>query len=817
MRIALHDGWTVQAVGGDVPESVAGVRIPATIPGSIHTDLLAAGLIPDPYLDLNEALVQWVGHADWRYECTFDWRRSMSDDTPERVDLVFEGLDTVATVELNAAVLARTENMHRSYRMDAREALHEGTNTLAVTLASPVKETDRRSEALGRRPHVNQHPFNALRKMACNYGWDWGPDLVTSGIWRPACVEAWRTARLASVRPLVTVARGQGRVSVHVDTERTSDEDLRVRARVGDQDASVILAAGATSTVVELVIADPELWWPHGYGAQPLYEVTVELTTLRGAPLDDWNRRTGFRTVELRREADEHGTSFVIVVNGREVFVKGANWIPDDVFPHRVTRERYAQRIAQSCEAGINLLRVWAGGIYETRDFYDICDERGVLVWQDFLFACAAYSEEEPLRSEVVAEARENVARLVPHPSLSLWNGNNENLWGHVDWGWQPRLDGRTWGEAYYFDLLPSLVAELDPTRPYNPGSPWSLTQDRHPNDPDHGCVHIWDVWNNVDYTAYRGRVPRFVSEFGWQGPPTWATLSRVISDDPLTPESPGVLLHQKAAEGNRKLEAGLVPHLPQPKGMDDFHWAMQLNQARAVAFGIAHFRSHAPRCAGAVVWQLNDCWPVTSWAAVDGDGRLKPLWYALRRAFSNRLLTIQPRQAGLAVVACNDTDRSWTGMLVVARRSFTGQILDHLKQPFEVGPRAVMEAPLPEHVATPDTASAELITAETASAERAFWFFMEDRDGDLPAPLVHAKVESIDDGYQVVVSAASLVKDLALLADKVATDAVVDNMLVTLLPGETVVFHVRTSTNVPPSAFTNPSVLRSANQLLHP
>ncbi len=246
-----------------------------------------------------------------------------------------------------------------------------------------------------------------------------------------------------------------------------------------------------------------------------------------------------------------------------------------------------------------------------------------------------------------------------------MWNGNNENLWGHEDWGWKAELGDLTWGRGYYLDVLPRLLARLDPTRPYSPGSPWSFDESRHPNDPDHGTMHVWDVWNREDYTVYRDYRPRFVSEFGYQGPPSWATLTRSLHDEDLGPDSPGMRAHQKAEGGDLKLARGIAPHLPVPADpvadIEDWHWAMQLQQAHAVAFGIEHFRSWHPRCAGTVVWQLNDCWPVTSWAAVDGDGRRKPLWFALRQAYADRVLTIQPRDGGLALVAGNDTDERWT------------------------------------------------------------------------------------------------------------------------------------------------------------
>jgi beta-mannosidase len=452
--------------------------------------------------------------------------------------------------------------------------------------------------------------------------------------------------------------------------------------------------------------------------------------------------------------------------------------------------------------------------VYESDDFYDRCDELGILTWQDFLLACAAYAEEEPLRGEVVAEAREAVTRLAAHPSLVLWNGGNENIWGYFDWGWRQRLDGRSWGLGYYLDILPAIVAELDPTRPYIAGSPWSLTPARHPNDPDHGSVHIWDVWNRRDYSAYRDHAPRFVAEFGFQGPPCWATLRRAVHDQPLTPTSPGMTAHQKAEDGAGKLERGLAGHFPPPLGVEDWHWATSLNQARAVAFGIERFRSLSPRCMGTVVWQLNDCWPVISWSTVDGDGRPKPLWYALRRSYADRLLTFQPRGGRVALVAVNDTDAPWPGLVEVARRSFDGTVLDRSELRLDAGPRATATLDLPARLVTAGDPSAELLVAETASA-RALSFYREDKDLAFPAPELDATCERTSGGYQVRLTARSLVRDVALLADKVAPDAVADDLLVTLLPGESASFLVRTTATIDPGALLHPMVPRSANQLL--
>jgi beta-mannosidase len=818
-RQKLTDGWTLTSTGGPVPTAIAGRTVPAEVPGSAHTDLLAAGLIRDPYLDRVEQELSWAHRASWRYELEL---AAATPDPGERVDLVFDGLDTIATIEFGGVRLGQTANMHRSYRFDVRAHLTGAAAPLTVDLSSALERAEELEIELGARPHTNTHPYNMVRKMACSFGWDWGPDFQTAGIWKPVRLERWRTARLAQVRPLVTVDDdGAGQVAVHVEIERAGlddDVDLELVVAVAGRRASATVPAGTSHVVVKLNVPKVELWWPAGYGAHPLYDLEVVLAGAPGSAsdelLDRYARRIGFRTITVDTTPDEIGTPFTVVVNGRPIFVKGANWIPDDHFLTRITRDRLERRVDQATGAHLNMLRVWGGGIFETEDFYDVCDERGMLVWQDFLFACAAYPEEEPLRSEIEAEARENVARLTPHASLALWNGGNENLWGFVDWGWQDRLAGRTWGLGYYTELLPSIVAELDPTRFYADGSPYSPGSSTsglvHPNDPNHGTRHEWDVWNRIDYTAYRDNVPRFCSEFGFQGPPTWTTLTDWVHDAPLSATSPAFLLHQKAADGNGKLDRGLAPHLPIPTTFEDWHWATQLNQARAVAFGIEHFRSWWPRTSGALVWQLNDCWPVTSWAAVDGDERLKPLWYALRRAFAPRLLTVQPRAGRLVLIAVNDDDAPWRGAVAIERQTFAGQTRAAAPAEVDVPPRSVLELELPGALLDPDDARSEVLVAQLGET-RAVHTFGEDRELAYDPDALTAEVVRVAGGYRVDVRAASFANDVSVLADRVARDAVVDEMGVPMLAGEVRSFVVSTAAEIDPAALVGPLVLRSA------
>ncbi|MDT0482395.1 glycoside hydrolase family 2 protein [Streptomyces doebereineriae] len=758
----LTEGWILRHEGGELP---------AVVPGCVHTDLLAAGAIPDPFLGRNETDLAWVGRRDWTYETELP-----PVDGHEQTDLVFDGLDTVAEILLDGQLLGRTRNMHRSYRFDVTGM----AGRLAVRFVSAYAEAEAVRGKLGERPAAYAEPYQYLRKMACSFGWDWGPTLVTAGIWRPVRIERWSTARIARVRPLVTVGeQGLGVVELAVEVERARVEaPLRVEASVGGVRASASL--DGTEGVVRLEVPDVGLWWPRGYGEQPLYD--VELTLLHeDRPLDVWRRRVGFRTVELDRAADAHGTGFTLVVNGERLFARGVNWIPDDVFPSRITRERYRERLGQAAAAGVDLVRIWGGGIYESEDFYDACDELGLLVWQDFPFACAAYPEEQPLRGEVEAEARENVVRLMPHPSLVLWNGNNENLWGFRDWGWEARLAGDSWGEGYYLGVLPRVVAELDPTRPYTAGSPWSGSWEHHPNDPAHGTHHSWEVWNREDYAEYRREVPRFVAEFGWQAPPAYATLARALPGEVLAADSPGVLHHQKADDGNGKLRRGLERHFAFPEGdFDRWHYLMQVNQARAVAAGIEHWRSHWPVCAGTVVWQLNDCWPVTSWAAIDGDGREKPLYHELRRLYADRLLTLRGRV--LAVV--NQTAEEWAGAVRLRRMSVAGTVIGEADVEFRAGRRAVAEVSVPREL---DPVGPKEFLVADADGLRAVHFPVADREIPYPQPEFDVSVAP----GAVTVTAHTLVRDLLLQADRLDPAARADRGLVTLLPGERVTIGV--------------------------
>lgn len=795
-RHELHAGWRVRPAGGPVPASIT--EMPATVPGCVHTDLLAAGLIDDPYLDDNEAAQRWIGESDWTYETTF----ARPAGEAEHTDLVFDGLDTIATVSLNGRPLGDVDNMHRTWRFDVTGLLQD-ENTLSVAFTSPVRHASSAALALGVRPSPYPLAYNAIRKNACSFGWDWGIATATSGIWKGVRLETWTTARLEQVLVDAQPAAEGGVLGVRVRT--AADRPLTVRVTCH---GATTEAPATAETVLALEVPDAELWWPRGYGSQPRYDVTV--TLLDGETvIDETTRRVGFRSARWDTTPDAAGTPFLLYVNERPVLVRGVNWIPDDALVTRVDRQRYETRLRQTYDAGVNLVRVWGGGIYESDDFYDLCDEMGLLTWQDMLLACAAYAEEEPLWSSIEAEARDNLARIGHHPSLVLICGNNENLVMHESTTWQRSLGDMTWGLGYYERMFPALVAEITPQLPYIPGSPFSPGGEPA-NAEAHGSMHIWDMWNARDWSEYRTYAPRFVAEFGWQGPPAWSTLERSLSERPLTPQSTGMLVHQKAFLGNLNLSAGLVPHLDMPREMRAWHWAMQLNQAWAMRAGVTWYRSLWPHCGGTVVWQINDCWPVVSWAAIDGHGVYKPLWYALRAAHADRLVTVQPTDDGLVVAVVNDSDEAWEGTLTVSRLSYAGETLAATEIAVSLPARQTVRLPVPVEAGAPADPASEVLVASLDGC-RDLWFYAEPRDTALTQPTWAIDVA---DGV-VRLTTDVLVRDLFLMLDPVSPDLVADQGLLTLLPGETA--EIRVSGGTLTADDLTPEVVRTTNELVRP
>ncbi|WP_433890413.1 glycoside hydrolase family 2 protein [Streptomyces sp. CA-111067] len=812
-RLDLGGAWELTWSDGpqDAPEGVRGTAVPARVPGEVHTALLAAGLITDPDAGLGELAQTWVGHSQWTYRRRFTWTPKAGTST----DLVADGLDTIAEVLVNGRHIGAAKDQHLTYRWPVDDALRPGDNLIEVRFASAWDAARAHERAHGPLPSPYDEPYPHIRKAAANFGWDWGPHFVTTGIWRGIRLETY-TGRIEHIRPLVTLAPDHSAAHITAHVRAEAPVGAHVRIELTDPDGGPV--AWATSTVVHgeaavtLTVEDPELWWPIGLGSQPRYRLRAELIA-SGAELDATAVRVGLRSVAVDESPDALGTRWALVVNGTVVRIRGYNWIPDDTLASRATPERVAARIDQAVAGNANLLRVWGGGHFATEEFLTACDERGVLVWHDFLFACAAYSEDEETAELVTAEAEQAVARMSPHPSLVLWCGGNETVVGLHHWGWADQLGSRGWGAAYYLDVLPRVLARLDPTRPYLPNSPWSGTLERDPTADSHGPSHLWDAWNEADYAHYRDHDPSFVSEMGWCGPAAWTTLERVLDGQTPGPDSPLTRHHLRAIDGMHKLTRGLQPHVPTPGSGADWHFATQVVQARAVAAGTEWLRSRE-RCAGVVVWQLNDCWPAISWSAVDSAGIEKPLWHALRRSFAPRLVTVQPVTPGpthdptgpdgLVLALVNDSAAAWRPEVVIRRVGLDGREHARVRMTADCPAGGLLHLPVDPEVAEPADPHGELLVID-ADGSRTTWSYRPDREQTAPRPEHRVDLTVADGQLRLEVTALTVLRDVCVFADRLAGELdippgeiMVDAAMITLLPGERHTFRVTRRTGPP-------------------
>ncbi len=669
--------WQLVEVGEE------GRSFPATVPGTVHTDLLAAGRIPDPFLGVNETQVQWVAERDWAWSRSFHVPDELL--VRGRVELVFEGIDTVATVLLNGEEIARSDNMYIPLRVDVKGVLCAGENRLEVRIDSPQRVRRERAAEEGLNlPEAFDQAAAYLRKAPYSFGWDWGPALPTSGIWKPVCIHAY-DARIADVWPRISLAEDfcSAELTVEMQIDASVEFEGEIEALFSGHGHEIpvrkrVKAPAGTSLQKLLIrVEKPELWWPNGLGGQPLYDLRVRLRS-GSVEIDSGSRRVGFRHVELVREPDERGESFFFRVNGHPVFAKGANWIPDDVFLPRVTREDLSRTLSMAREAHMNTLRVWGGGVYESEDFYDLCDEMGLLVWQDFIFACGLYPDHlDWFRESVRGEAEANVKRIRGHACLALLCGNNENHQGWYEWGWKKsgKYD-RFYGERLYHEVLPDVCLRLAPEVAYWPGSPFG---GETPNSQEQGDMHYWGVWHSQEPAeGYEQLTCRFLSEFGFEAGPPMKTVREFAGDGELRPDSPVMLAHEKCTKGPEKLGRYLETEFGAPTGdVAQWVWRSQYVQAHCVGTALRHTRRRFPDCGGVLFWQLNDCWPVTSWSCMDHKCRPKALWFQARRDFAPAACSLADAGGELSAWLCCDRAEQLPGGEVHVRlMDFAGEVL---------------------------------------------------------------------------------------------------------------------------------------------
>ena len=692
-QVNLGGAWRMREADSETWHS-------AHVPGSVYADLMADGTMPNPFWRENELDAFERMKKDYVYQRAFTVTEAQLAHV--HVELVCEGLDTLAHVSLNGREIAFADNMHITWVWDVKEQLHAGENTLEIRFDSPILYCAKKaSEAPGWESSDATPGFRHLRKAHCMFGWDWGPRLPDAGIWRPIFLRTWDTARLENA--LMLQAHHDGVVDVTIRPEIAGESAWS--AEITAPDGEVLTLPETTAAEQVITIEHPQLWWPNGLGKQPLYRVTVRLAT---GDTRTW--RIGLRTMTVSREKDEWGEEFCHVVNGMKVFAMGADYIPEDNILARVTPER-TRRLLEDCKAAnFNAIRVWGGGYYPDDAFYDICDELGLLVWQDLMYACAFYDLTPDFERSIRVETQQNIARLRHHASLALICGNNEMemfmagansaLINHRTWEFVPTYPHHITDYVKMFEyILPAIVKETAPQTYWWPASPSSGGNFDAPNDENRGDNHYWDVWHGEKpFTEYRKFFFRYASEFGFQSFPCLKSVEQFTLPDDRNIFSRVMERHQRNQAANGKILSYLSQTFRYPNSFDDLLYASQLMQAEAIRYGVEHWRRNRGRCMGAIIWQLNDIWPVASWASIDYYGRWKALHYAAKRFFAPVMISAEeegelsqnpkineyhpaPLEKSFRLNVCNETLRDVTGEVVWALRTPDGAIVRQNQQ----------------------------------------------------------------------------------------------------------------------------------------
>ncbi|TYA84476.1 glycoside hydrolase family 2 protein [Seonamhaeicola marinus] len=764
----LHDNWQFKSL--DETEFKV-----ASVPGTVHSDLLKNSLIEDPFYRINEKELQWIDKKDWEYKTFFEVDKATLKK--EKVEIEFKGLDTYASIFINDSLVSRTDNMFIGYKLNVKPYLNLGKNDLKIVFDSPIKIGLEKRNALGYRlPNaVNDQSENGglgkkqvsifSRKPGYHFGWDWGPRLVTSGIWKDVKLHAWNKATIRDTHlKQKELAADRALLNAELEIEATEVQYTEIHVKVDDKTVvkrSIRLNEGLNKIQIPFTIKNPKLWWTNGLGTQKLYSVIVELKQ-GGKLLSSEENKIGLKTLKVVQNKDEYGESFYFELNDRPVFMKGANYIPQDVFLTRVSMTDYEQTIKNMVEANYNMIRVWGGGIYEKEIFYDLCDKYGILVWQDFMFACAMYPGDEAFLSSVKEEAIYNVKRLRNHTSIALWCGNNENLTAWKNWGWIPEVLNSQGQEAVdkiwkgytdvFHDILPKVVDELDSDTFYWASSPTSARgEDATLTSGDY---HYWRVWGQqAPFSTFNEYVPRFMSEYGFQSFPEFNSVTKFTTKEDWNIYSEVMKSHQRHPIGNKNIEYYMEPLYKKPKDFESFLYVSQLLQARGMQMAIEAHRRNMPYCMGSLYWQINDCWPVASWSTIDYYGNWKAAHYKVKDLYKSIKVMLYENEENLEVHIVSDEIKDEKAHLKLSVLDFEGNVIKMYLEDVTIKPntsKVYLSKGLKDLIPHKDKNTmlvlAELIGNYDNAFDESVHYFDIPKNLNLPEPKMDYEILKVDD-----------------------------------------------------------------------
>lgn len=828
-RISLNDEWQFK-------QSMSQNWLPAQVPGAVHTDLMNNHMIKDPFYGVNEKSLQWIGEKDWEYKKTFMVNEALLQKS--NVQLVFAGLDTYADIYVNDYLVMKCDNMFRTWTMNPLPYLKKGENTIRIYFHSIFKVDIPKylSSPFQLQAWPNNDQADIMlslyaRKAGYNYGWDWGPRLITTGIWRDVYLEYWDDIRIDGTQ-IITRKLESGKAKMEAVCTVISDEDTKVAftLKYDKKEAvhkQVTLVKGMNTIRVDFEVKNPELWWTNGLGKQRLYDFDIVLDK-EGRKVTDCVK-AGIRTLEIVREKDKQGQSMFVKLNGKEVFMKGANYIPLDNFPNRVPDSWYEYIIKSAADVNMNMLRIWGGGIYEKDAFYEMCDKYGILVWQDMMFACGMFPADEHYLNSVAEEVKDNVKRLRNHPCIALWNGNNENEISYFGWGWKDRYtpeEDRIYQSNLYklfYEVIPEAIQAVDETRYYHPTSPVTGYNDI---DYNMGDVHFWSVWKGgwlEEYTEVKN-IGRFMSEYGFQSYPEMRTIRRFAGENDMHLDSEVMLAHQRARNdqtrdpnfGNNMMKMYMEKYFKVPNDFSEFVYMSQYLQAEAVKIGIEAHRRAKPYCMGTLYWQINDCWPVASWSSIDYYGRWKALQYYARDAYAEVLVSPYATGNQVAFKVISDRHQKMKGNLEITTMTLDGQTVFSKKISFDLDANGCKDAAsITSSELYGGKKENEVFThvilnenGKTISTNIFYPVYSNKYDYSKVTPEI--AVEKTDKGVNLRLHSSALIRGLYFFVDD--DETFFERNFVTLIPGKEEVIQVKTHLSA--AAFEKQLKYLSVNQV---